>query len=185
MSEVEIRSLAELRAWLSAHHATAGTQWLLTFKKPNVHYLAMDDVVDELLCWGWVDSVTGTGDAERKRIRISPRNPASAWSAVNKAKVARLRAEGRMQPAGEARVAAAQANGMWEFLDDVDALQAPPDLIAALAGALPAWEGWPRSIRRGALEWIKTARTPATRAARIAECAAAAREGRRPKPFSR
>lgn len=185
MSEVDIRSLADLRDWLSANHATAGTHWLLTYKKHSPHYLAIDDVVDELLCWGWVDSVTGTGDADRKRIRISPRNPASAWSAVNKAKVARLRAEGRMQPAGEALVAVAQANGMWDFLNDVDALEAPADLVAALGEALPAWEGWPRSVRRGALEWIKTAKSPATRAARIAECAAAAREGRRPAPFNR
>ena len=185
MAEVEVRDLAELRAWLAVHHATAGTQWLVFYKKHTPHFLPVGEIVDELLCWGWVDSVTGKVDADRSKIRISPRNPKSAWSQVNKDKVARLRAEGRMQPAGEAMVAVAQANGMWDFLNDVDALIAPDDLVTALGADLPGWLAYPRSVQRGALEWIKTAKAADTRAARIAECAGAVREGRRPAPFSR
>jgi len=63
---------------------------------------------------------------------ISPRRETSAWSAVNKEIVARMREAGRMQPAGEARIAAALANGMWTFLDDVERLEVPDDLGAAL-----------------------------------------------------
>ncbi|MEL6888831.1 MAG: hypothetical protein AAFO86_08985 [Pseudomonadota bacterium] len=84
--------------------------------------------MEELLCWGWVDSVTRRVDHERSSYRISPRNPNSAWSAVNKAKVAAARASGAMTPAGEALIAAAKANGMWHFLDDVERLEVPDDL---------------------------------------------------------
>jgi uncharacterized protein YdeI (YjbR/CyaY-like superfamily) len=124
-------------------------------------------------------------DADRAKIRISPRNPKSAWSAVNKDKVARMRAEGRMQPAGEALIAAAEANGMWSFLDDVERLEVPGDLAAALGDLRPVWDGWPRSVKRGTLEWIKTARTPPTRAKRIADVRDSAAQGLRPSPFRR
>jgi uncharacterized protein YdeI (YjbR/CyaY-like superfamily) len=129
--------------------------------------------------------VTGSVDADRAKIRISPRNPKSAWSAVNKDKVARMRAEGRMQPAGEALIAAAEANGMWSFLDDVERLEVPGDLAAALGDLRPVWDGWPRSVKRGTLEWIKTARTPPTRAKRIADVRDSAAQGLRPSPFRR
>lgn len=71
-------------------------------------------------------------DADRSMILIAPRNPKSAWSAINKAHVTRAIASGAMTAAGLAKVQAAQANGMWGFLDDVEALEVPPDLAAAL-----------------------------------------------------
>ncbi len=182
---VEVRSVADLRDWLAANHATAGTVWLVSWKKHTPHYVSTGELIDELLCWGWVDSVTGSVDADRAKIRISPRNPKSAWSAVNKDKVARMRAEGRMQPAGEALIAAAEANGMWSFLDDVERLEVPGDLAAALGDLRPVWDGWPRSVKRGTLEWIKTAKTPPTRAKRISDVRDSAAQGLRPSPFRR
>lgn len=183
--QVEVRALPELRDWLARNHAEAPTVWLVTWKKHTPDYLAYDDVVDELLCWGWVDSVTGKVDADRSKLRISPRNPKSAWSRVNKEKVARLRKAGRMQSAGEAVIAKAIQNGMWTFLDDVERLERPDDLSAALGNLLPVWDGWPRSVKRGTLEWIKTAKTPPTRAKRIADVVDSARAGLRPSPFRR
>ena len=47
------------------------------------------------------------------------------------------------------------------------------------------WEAWPRSVKRGTLEWIKTAKTAPTRTGRIAEVAQSAAAGMRPKPFRR
>lgn len=184
---VTVGTRAELRAWLAANHAAPGPVWLATYKKHHPLYLAYEPMVEELLCWGWIDSVARALDADRSMLRIAPRNPKSAWSALNKAHVEHAIASGAMMPAGLAKVEAARANGMWEFLDDVERLERPGDLEAALAGPglLAVWEGWPRSIRRATLEWIKTAKTPATRAARIAEVAASAAEGLRPRPFRR
>lgn len=180
---VRVRTLKELSSWLSANHASGQSVWLLTGKKHTNHYLDYGDIIDELLCWGWVDSRTKRIDDDWRGMLVSPRNPGSAWSAINKGKVDRLRAEGRMTAAGEALVMAAQANGMWDFLDDVERLEVPSDLAAALAGLELVWDGWPRSVRRGTLEWIKTAKRPETRVKRIAEVAQAAREGQRPAQF--
>lgn len=182
-----IRSRADLRAWLTENHATAPSQWLATFKRHHPDYLAYEPMVQELLCWGWIDSRTQAVDADRSALLIARRNPRSAWSAINKTHVATARADGSMTPAGEALVAAAMANGMWSFLDDVERLEVPPDLAAALTqtGTALAWEAYPRSVKRGTLEWIKTAKGAETRAKRIGDVTGSAAQGLRPSPFRR
>lgn len=118
------------------------------------------------MCWGWVDSLPHALDGERTMLLISQRKDTSAWSVVNKAHVARARASGAMTAAGEAKIRAAKANGMWHFLDDVEALIVPNDLAAAFAAHPPArahWDTFPKSVRRGILEWIKTSKRPETR----------------------
>jgi uncharacterized protein YdeI (YjbR/CyaY-like superfamily) len=182
---VTVASRAELRAWLEAHHARPGPVWLATWKKPHPDHVPYPEVVEELLCWGWVDSVPRRIDEDRGSVLIAPRNPASAWSAINKAHVARARASGAMTPAGEAKVAAAMANGQWAFLDDVERLEVPPDLAEALGDLRPGWDAWPRSIRRGTLEWLKTAKTEPTRRKRIADITESLSAGLRPSPFRR
>lgn len=182
---ITVTSRANLRAWLVAHHTTAQSVWLATYKRHHPDYLAYEPIVEELLCWGWIDSVTRALDTDRSMSLIAPRNPKSAWSAINKAHVARARASGAMTAAGEMKIAIAQANGMWDFLNDVDALIAPDDLLAALGTARAAYEAYPKSVKRGTLEWIKTAKTAPTRAARIADVVASAGAGLRPKPFRR
>jgi uncharacterized protein YdeI (YjbR/CyaY-like superfamily) len=182
-----VRTRAELRAWLSANHATSKAVWLACFRKHHPDYLPAEESTEELLCWGWINSLPRALDADRTMILIAQRHPRSAWSAVNKGHVERARASGAMTPAGEAKIAIAIANGQWDFLNDVEALLVPDDLAAALeaSGGAAQWKVYPRSIKRGVLETIKTAKTPPTRAARIAEVAASAAAGLRPKAFRR
>lgn len=105
---IEVKSLDELHAWLAANHASSPSVWLVTFRKHTAFHLPYDDIVSELLCWGWIDSQPRKVDDDRTGLLIAPRNPRSAWSAANKARVDDLRAAGRLQPAGEALVTAAQ-----------------------------------------------------------------------------
>lgn len=182
---VEVRSRADLRAWLAANHAAGVSVWLVTYKKHTPWYLAYGDLIEELLCWGWIDSQTRGVDADRTSLLIAPRNPKSAWSAINKAKVESARASGAMTEAGERLVRIAKENGMWAFLDDVERLEVPADLAAALGGLIAGWDLYPRSVKRGTLEWIKTAKGAQTRAARVASVAASLEAGLRPPPFRR
>ena len=182
---VEIRSRDDLRGWLAEHHAASRTVWLVTWRRGTPHHLPWPEIVRELICWGWVDSLPRKLDEGRTMLRISPRSPRSAWSGVNKAHVEAARADGRMTPAGEAAIAAAQANGMWAFLDDVERLEVPDDLARALGPARGAWDAYPDSVKRGTLEWIKTARRAPTRDRRVAEVARAAAAGERPPPSAR
>jgi uncharacterized protein YdeI (YjbR/CyaY-like superfamily) len=183
---IEVRSRADLRAWLAAHHDAGRAHWLVAFRKHHPDHLPPREAVGALLCWGWIDSLPRALDADRTMILIAPRNPKSSWSAVNKAHAERARATGAMTPAGEAAIAAAKANGAWSALDAFERLEVPPDLAAALAPpARAVFDAWPRSVRRGTLEWLGTARTSQTRAARIAAIAGAAAHGERPAAFAR
>lgn len=121
-------------------------------------------------------------DAARTAILVSPRNDRSAWSALNKRLVTRARDSGAMTPTGEARIAAAQANGMWSFLADVERLEVPGDLAETLGDLRGVWDRFPPNVRRGTLEWLKSARTDATRRRRIDGIAGNAAAGKRPPP---
>jgi uncharacterized protein YdeI (YjbR/CyaY-like superfamily) len=91
-------------------------------------------------------------------------------------------AAGLMTPAGKAKIDAAKQDGSWSALDAIEALEIPPDLAAALAtytSAQEHFDAFPRSVKRGILEWISTAKTAETRAKRIAETARLAEENKR------
>lgn len=107
-------------------------------------------------------------------LRISPRNPKSNWSGINKERVARLLEEGRMKKPGLDLVEIAKENGAWNFLDDVEQLLIPDDLQEALNTFQKAsfyFNRFPDSSKRGILEWIKTAKWASTRQKRIEETA--------------
>jgi uncharacterized protein YdeI (YjbR/CyaY-like superfamily) len=87
-----------------------------------------------------------------------------------------------MSPAGLAKVEAAKRDGSWSALDQIEALEMPPDLEQALAANEKAKENFtafPRSVKRGILEWIASAKKPETRAKRIEEAARLAAENTR------
>lgn len=181
---VEVRTRGEWRAWLQKNHAQPGSIWLVTFKKSSGEaHLPYSEVVDEALCFGWIDSRPARLDEKRSMLLLSPRRRGSAWSKVNKDRVERLVADGLMTPAGLEKVEQARVDGTWMFLDQVDAMVMPVDLIGAFDAAIPEarafWDGFNRSSRRGILEWIHQAKRPETRAKRIAETVEMAGRGLR------
>lgn len=183
LGKIEVTTRQQWRDWLTANHAQSDSIWVVTYRKgasqPRVPY---DDLVEEALAFGWIDSLPRRLDDERTMLLMSPRKSGSNWSAVNKARVEKMTAAGLMHPAGQAKVDQARADGSWSALDAVERLEVPDDLKAAFdarPGAAEAWEGFPRSVRRGVLEWILNARTAPTRAKRIAETADKAARGER------
>jgi uncharacterized protein YdeI (YjbR/CyaY-like superfamily) len=181
--EVHLETREQWRAWLTAHHETAASVWLVSWRRqtgrPAVSY---DDAVCEALAFGWIDSTAGTVDAERSRMYFAPRRRGSGWARSNKQRLEALERDGLMTEAGRRVVRAAQADGSWTLLDDVEDLVVPADLAAAFEahpGARAHWDAFPPGARRALLTWIVTAKRPATREKRVAETAAAAAEGRR------
>jgi uncharacterized protein YdeI (YjbR/CyaY-like superfamily) len=179
--EVLVETRAQWRRWLRTHHATSQGIWLVRWKqstgRPAPNY---DDVVEEALCFGWVDSRPRSMDHDRSALLLTPRRRGSRWSATNKERVERLTRAGLMRPAGLALVEAAKADGTWSALDDVETLVEPDDLVAALTsvrGATAEWAAFPRSTRRAILEWLSTSRTEATRQARLRRIAGDAAAG--------
>ncbi|MDX2222203.1 MAG: YdeI/OmpD-associated family protein [Rhodospirillaceae bacterium] len=175
LAKVDVESVEQWRAWLQAHHRQRQSVWAVTYKKgSNGPYVSAAEIAEQALCFGWIDSLPRKLDSQRTMLLISPRRTGSAWSKLNKDRVARMIAAGQMTPAGLAKIEAAQRDGSWSKLDGVDALAMPDDLALALA-ALPKardnFQAFPPSARRGILEWIVQARRPATRARRVAETA--------------
>ncbi|SNS42471.1 Uncharacterized conserved protein YdeI, YjbR/CyaY-like superfamily, DUF1801 family [Geodermatophilus pulveris] len=125
------------RSWLADDAATSGGVWLVYDKGPG-RRLGYDDVVEEALCSGWVDSRPGSLDDARAVLDVAPRRPRSNWSRENRERVARLRATGLMTPAGEAVVAAAEVSGAWTAPDAVEDLTEPDDLRAARVATIVA-----------------------------------------------
>jgi len=176
---LEIHDTAELRRWLNEHHQRAEGLWLVSFKRHcGERYVSWPDLVQELLCFGWIDSQTRTLDEDRSMIWISPRKAGSMWSRTNKEHVEAIVAEGRMTPAGFEKVDAAKRDGSWTLLDDVEAGVVPDDLSAALDAAPEAranFDAFTHAQRKGFLWWVKSAKRDRTRAERIAHtvrCAA-------------
>lgn len=171
----------EWRSWLAEHHATEPGVWLVSWRRatgrPSLPY---EDVIEEALCFGWVDSTARTLDEERSMLLMAPRRPTSTWARTNKERVERLLDAGLMRPAGIAAVETAKANGSWTVLDSVEALEVPDDLAAALdaePGARAAYEGFSPSNRKAILWWVTSAKRPETRQRRIAETARLATQG--------
>lgn len=180
---------AAWRRWLAKHHGRSEGVWVVSWKqatgKPRVSY---DALVEEALCWGWIDSKPNRLDDERTMLWFAPRKPGTGWSRPNKLRVERLLAAGRMQPAGLAKIEAAQADGSWTRLDAVEDLVVPADLARALRALPPArthFDAFPRSVKRGILEWVVNAKKPETRAKRIEETARLARENVRANQWRR
>ena len=180
---VQPEDRAAWRAWLEANHATVRGVWLVTWRaRSGRQALAYEACIEEALCFGWVDGTAGTVDEDRGKLYFSQRRPRSVWAATNKARVERLIASGRMQPAGLAAIERAKADGSWTVLDGPERLEVPPDLAAALDAHPPAAErfaAFPPSARKQMLSWVAMAVRPETRASRIEQIAVKAARNER------
>jgi uncharacterized protein YdeI (YjbR/CyaY-like superfamily) len=131
---------------------------------------------------GWIDSKPNKLDSARYKLWMAPRKKGSGWAPSNKERVARLIEMGLMTPRGLAVVAAAKADGSWEALDAVMALEVPDDLRRALdanPNAAAFFPGLSASQQQMILGWVGQARSPETRQRRVAEVADSAAQGLR------
>jgi uncharacterized protein YdeI (YjbR/CyaY-like superfamily) len=163
----------EWRDWLEKNHQSEKSIWLIIYKKesetPSIYY---PEAVDEALCFGWIDSKPNKRDEHSYYQFFSKRNPKSNWSKVNKEKVSILMEQGLIHSSGLKMIEIAKQNGTWTALDEVENITIPDDLKALFLKNKPAhdnWEKFPRSSKRGILEWIMNAKKTETRQKRIEE----------------
>ena len=162
-----------LEEWLEREHASAPGLYVKLAKKgagvPSVTYA---ELVESVLCFGWIDGRSNRLDDRFYLQRITPRRARSVWSQKNVDAVEALTEAGRMRPAGLAAVEAARADGRWERAYAGSAtITVPDDLAAALVAqpaAQQAFEALDGTNRYAVLWRVHTAATPATRAKRIA-----------------
>jgi uncharacterized protein YdeI (YjbR/CyaY-like superfamily) len=158
--------------WLAAHHQEANEAWLLILKKGSAGKgLAIGDALDVALCHGWIDSHRRGHNKTHFLQRYSSRRAKSPWSKLNVQRAEALIAEGRMQPAGFAEIAAAKADGRWAvaYEPQRDA-EIPEDVVEALAGnkkAAKTFESLSKSARYALVLPVLKATTAEVRARRL------------------
>ncbi|SCX43927.1 Uncharacterized conserved protein YdeI, YjbR/CyaY-like superfamily, DUF1801 family [Klenkia marina] len=186
--EFEVRSFAdgdELDAWLAENGASAPGLYVRLAKKGAVFAsVTWAQLVEGLLCHGWIDGRANRYDDTSWTIRVTPRRPRSIWSAKNVATVAELVASGRMRPAGLAQVEAAQADGRWERAYAGPATMTVPDDLAAALDAVPAaraaFDALDGTDRYAVLHRVAVAANDRTRARKIDTLVTMLAEGRTP-----
>ena len=98
---IYVTTREDFREWLEANHKSKKEIWLIQYKKatkkPSINYI---EAVEEGICFGWIDGLEKSMDAERYALRFSPRRPKSNWTETNKERARRMMAEGRMTEAG-------------------------------------------------------------------------------------
>lgn len=174
----------DLRAWLERHHASEIELWVGIHKKgsgkPSITW---PEVVDEALCFGWIDGVRHTIDAESYANRLTPRKPTSNWSAKNTKRFEELRREGRVRPAGvaafEQRTDA--RTGVYSY-EQRHQVRLAPALERRFRANKEAW-GWFQAqsdgYRATARYWVMSAKKQETRERRLATLIDDSANGRR------
>jgi uncharacterized protein YdeI (YjbR/CyaY-like superfamily) len=159
------------RDWLSRNSHRPDGLWVVhRNKKSALEGPLYDELVEESLCFGWIDSVARRVDDDRRIQWFSPRRKGGIWSALNKERVERLIASGLMADRGRRVIEEAKTDGSWSQYDDVEALIVPRDLKEALRaepGALAAYETLSVSARKQLLWQVYSAKRAQTRAERI------------------
>ena len=181
---------SDFRAWLERHHA-AETELLVGYYKkgsgkPSITW---PESVDEALCFGWIDGIRRRIDDESYSIRFTPRKPTSNWSSVNIERVAELRKEGRMHPAGLAAFErrSEARSGIYSY-EQRKAAALDPDQEAEFRRDAEAWsffEAQPPGYRRTAIHWVVSAKREETRRKRLAQLIEDSKGGRRLRQLTR
>jgi uncharacterized protein YdeI (YjbR/CyaY-like superfamily) len=175
---LEIRNRQQWRKWLAKHHTSSPGVWLVFYKAhTGVKSIPYEDAVREALCFGWIDSLIRRLDDDRYALKVTPRQPMSKWSDINRKRWAELKAAGLLTSAG---LAAAPTNNTYAPRPVI------PDLPVYIAKALKAnpmawsfFQGLAPTYRRHFVGWIHTAKRPETRENRIRESIALLAAGKK------
>jgi uncharacterized protein YdeI (YjbR/CyaY-like superfamily) len=181
------RTADNLRAWLEKNHETADELWVGLYRtssgKPTVSW---PEVVEQALCFGWIDGIRKSIDGERYMNRLTPRRPGSTWSTKNIDTVRRLKRRKLMTPAGlkafEARDEKRSGIYSYEGRD----ISMAPAYIRKLKANKKAWEYFSTSApsyRRTATYWVMSAKKEETRLRRLQQLIEASARGEKPSPF--
>ena len=172
------KNAAAFRAWLQKHHRTETELWVGYWKKATGRpSLTWQESVDEALCFGWIDGIRKSIDADSYTNRFTPRRRGSVWSAVNERRAVELLKAGRMRAAGKKAFEARDPSKTVAYEYELD-----PPLLASFRANRAAWsffEAQPPGYRKRLIWRVMSAKQHATRERRLEEVIAMCAAGRR------
>jgi len=168
LETLHFASAKDWRNWLAQHHASSAGIWFVFYKQHTKQKsISYEEMVRGALCFGWIDSLVKRLDDDRYAMKVTPRQPTSKWSELNKKRWAELKAAELLTPAG---LAAAPTNNAYAAKPAIPEL---PDYIASAfrknSSAWKNFQGLAPSQRRNFVVWIHTAKRTQTREKRIRE----------------
>lgn len=123
----------DLSQWLKVNHTSENELWIKIYKKnTGIQSVTWNDVVLEILCWGWIDGIKKSIDEQAYLQRITPRKTRSNWSKRNTEHVECLISKNRMMEPGLVHIRAAKADGRWENAYVASEMEVPADFLVAL-----------------------------------------------------
>src|SRR5687768_15298496 len=161
MSEPFFATEADFRRWLEANHDRAGELvvgfWKKASGRPSIDW---PQARDQALCFGWIDGIRRSQDAQSYTIRFTPRQRGSVWSKVNVARFAALKAAGQVTPAGErAFEAGREDRSHYSYESEPRSLEPEEEgLFRANPAAWADWEQRPPGYRKLVLHWVTNLR---------------------------
>jgi uncharacterized protein YdeI (YjbR/CyaY-like superfamily) len=165
---LHVRSRQQWRAWLARHHTSSPGVWLVRYKAhTGAKSIPYEDTVREALCFGWIDSLIKRLDHDRYALKVSPRQPTSKWSDINRKRWSELEAAGLLTSAGLTAAPTHNSYASRPMIPDL-----PVYIATALKAHVKAWEFFRQlapTYRRDFVVWIHTAKRPETRDRRIRE----------------
>ena len=168
LATLRLRNRQQWRAWLAKHHASSPGVWLVFYKAhTGVKSIPSKDVVQEALCFGWIDSLIKRLDDDRYAVKVTPRQPTSKWSDINRQRWRNLKAAGLLAEPGLAAAPTGNRYGPRPTIPDL-----PAYLAKALKAHPTAWTFFRElapTYRRNFVVWIHTAKRPETREKRLRE----------------
>jgi uncharacterized protein YdeI (YjbR/CyaY-like superfamily) len=161
----------ELRDWLRSNHASADELLVGLHKKgsgkPSITW---PQLVDQLLCFGWIDGVRRSIDEKSYTIRITPRRKGSIWSAVNLRRANELIELGWMEPAGLAAFQIRDERKTALYSHEREHASLSAELEALFRSNPKAWvffQSQPPSYRKVVLHWVTSAKREETKLRRL------------------
>ena len=165
------RTAAQLRGWFEKHHDTAEDLWVGLYRtssgRPSVTW---PEVVDQALCFGWIDGIRKGIDEASYMNRLTPRKPRSTWSLRNIERFEELRSQGLVNPAGEAAFESRDERRSGIYAYESQRVPLDPEYERKLKANRNAWaffSSQPPSYRRGATYWVMSAKKQETRLRRL------------------
>jgi uncharacterized protein YdeI (YjbR/CyaY-like superfamily) len=187
LPQLPFGSATEWERWLEENHAASDGVWIKMAKKDSgIDSVRYPEVLDTALCFGWIDGRREALDERYFLQRFTPRRPRSRWSLINREKVKRLTAEGRVRPAGLAEAELAKADGRWEAAYAGQGNTSIPDDLQRELDARPEAKAFFAELssqnRYAILYRLQDAKKPETRARRLAKFVAMLEAGERIHP---
>lgn len=183
------KSPAELRKWFEANHESASELWVGYHRKhTGLPTVTWSEVVDQALCFGWIDSVRYSLDGDSAAQRLTPRRKRSTWSAVNVKKFEALQRAGLVHPQGRAAFKARSSDRTAVYAYENRSRGLGPELEARFRKHRAAWDYFQSEApwyRATTSYWVLSGKRPETRERRFARLVEHSSKGERIPPLAR